>query len=170
MAAPKGNQFALGNSGKPKKFKSPKDLQQRLEEYFLACDNCTVEKYRAGKVINVIEPSPYTIEGVCGVLDCDRKTLLNYEKNPKYKEYFHILDCAKRRIRENWVKYGISGKYNSNFTKFILYNNSDYVETSETDITTKGDKIDGNVMNVNIQDRICQIKEDKEDKEQEGAD
>ena len=137
MPAPKGNQFAIGNSGKPKKFNSPKELQEKIDNYFEDCDNDPLlEQQWVGKEGNEVlkkTQRPYTIEGLCNILNCSRQTLLNYEKQPGYEEYFDVLIRAKRKITEQYVTFALAGSYNAGLAKFLLTNNSEYKEKTETE-------------------------------------
>lgn len=160
MPAPKGNKFALGNKGRSKKFKSSKELQEKIDEYFHKQDTFYIEEVVGGDIRQILKPKPYTIEGLCILLDCDRQTLLNYEKQKGYEEFFDVLRKAKRKVFNNWTEGGINGTHNSNFTKFIMTNNTEYSDKKETDITTAGDKLDTKtVINVNLADRIEQLKD-----------
>jgi hypothetical protein len=60
--AKKGKQGDGG--GKPLKWKSADELEQLIEDYFNTCDK---------------DEKPYTITGLCLVLDISRQTLMNYE-------------------------------------------------------------------------------------------
>lgn len=121
MPAPRGNKFAIGNSGKPKYWDSSDELQDAINEYFNDCDK--------GK-----EPIPYTIEGLCEVLECDRVTLLNYEKKPGYEEFFSTIKKAKLKIQRNKLERGLMGKSNPALTIFDLKNNHGYKDKTEQEI------------------------------------
>ena len=62
-------------NGRPKKWKDVETLQKGIDKYFDLCDKTVVMFKHEEKVFE-----PYTIEGLCIVLECDRKTLLNYER------------------------------------------------------------------------------------------
>jgi homoaconitase/3-isopropylmalate dehydratase large subunit len=66
--------------GRPLKFKSNKELQEKIDSYFAKMD---------------AEKRPYTICGMAVELECDRLTLINYEKR---EEYFNTIKKAKQRI------------------------------------------------------------------------
>jgi hypothetical protein len=67
-------------AGRPLKFQSVEELQQKIDEYFELCD----EK---GK--------PYTISGLAYFLGTNRQTLLNYEER---SEFFDTITRAKAKI------------------------------------------------------------------------
>ena len=106
MPAPKGHSFSVGNSGKPKKFKTPEELQEAINAYFDKCDDNTEMIYnpKADAHVRVNKPIPYTILGLCNVLGVDRKTLINYQGAAGYEKYFHIIKEAKNRIEQNKIE------------------------------------------------------------------
>ena len=145
MAAPKGNKFAIGNSGKPKQWEAVEELQKDIEAYFKECDENKRMMFvkSMGEEIEVGMPLPYTIEGLAEALDCDRDTLLNYEKKKGYEEYFGTIKRAKTKIQRNKVERGLMGIAPAATTIFDLKNNHGYKDKSEYDHTTDGDKIAG---------------------------
>lgn len=144
MPAPKNNKFAIGNSGKAKRWETPEELELEIEEYFSSCNNHTREVYdkKAGKTAKISSPLPYTIEGLCEVLDCERQTLLNYEKQKGYEEYFDTIKRAKRKIARNKLERGLTGQSVSNVTIFDLKNNHGYKDKMEFDQTIEDKSID----------------------------
>ena len=141
MAAPKGNTYAVGNSGKGKLFSSVQELQGAIDAYFEKCDNNTKPVVTKEGVVYIEDPIPYTVEGLAGVLEITRFTLLNYEKGDGYEDYFNTVKKAKAKIQQNKVERGLSGKSPSTFAIFDLVNNSDYVNTNHTDVTSGGEKM-----------------------------
>lgn len=122
MAASKGNKYALGaKSGRKKLFKSDKELQAAIDAYFSKADELG---------------EPYTVEGLCLALDVDRKTLLNYQKEEGYEEYFHTIKKAKLKVQDNLIKRGLAGVNNSTLTIFLLKNNHEYADKIETENLT----------------------------------
>lgn len=142
MAAPKGNKFAVGNSGGSKIWESPEQLQIDIDAYFYQCDNNTEIVFtKEGIKVEQKDPIPYTVEGLCEVLDCDRDTLLNYQKKEGYEEFFGTIKKAKNKIARNKIERGLMNKSNPAVTIFDLKNNHGYKDKSEQDFTTKGDKL-----------------------------
>jgi len=132
MPAPKGHTFSIGNSGKPKKWKTAESLQKDVNLYFKKQDdNNKTLLTKDGKKVEINEPLPYTVEGLCIFLECNRETILNYEKQKGYEKYFGIIVNAKKKIFNSWVERGITGQYNCNFTKFVMVNNTDYKDSQE---------------------------------------
>lgn len=131
MAAPKGNKFAVGNSGKAKKWDSAESLQADIEKYYAQCKK---------------EETPLTIEGLAETLDCDRHTLLNYEKAKGYEEFFATIKKAKNKVARNKVERGLKGEANATMTIFDLKNNHGYKDQTQTDITSKGKTLSSSVV------------------------
>ncbi|MCP3684802.1 MAG: hypothetical protein GY861_19205 [bacterium] len=145
MPAPKNNQYAIGNSGRAKKYKSAEEVEEVIQIYFDECDNNTKEVYdkKNQEVTTVAFPLPYTVEGLALALDfTSREALINYEKKKGYEEFFDTIKKAKLRIQQNKVVNGIAGTYNQAVTIFDLKNNHGYKDKNETDITSGGDKIE----------------------------
>lgn len=134
MAAPEGNQFALGNSGSTKKWESKEALQKDIDDYFQRCNEHTVMQMSFGVPVEINKPIPYSIEGLCVALGgVTRQTLLNYEKKEGYEEYFDTIKQAKAKILANLVERGLSGDNASALTIFNLKNNYGYVDKTEVD-------------------------------------
>ena len=144
MAAPKGNQYAIGNSGKPKMYQSLEEMEDAIQKYFDECDSHTSEVYDKKKqeVVTVKDPIPYTIEGLALCLGfCDRNSLLDYEKKEGYEEYFCTIKKAKLKVQQNKIVNGLNGTYNCAVAIFDLKNNHGYRDKTETDLTSGGEKI-----------------------------
>lgn len=139
MPAQKGNQYALGNEGSDKKFESPEELEEAIQQYFDDCDSNTREVYiKAKQEIETISfPLPYTIEGLALALGfTTRHSLLNYEKAKGYEEYFTTIEKAKLQVQNNKVTGLISDQYSTAGTIFDLCNNHKYEQ--KTNIEQSG--------------------------------
>lgn len=139
MAAHKKNKFAIGNSGKPKNWKTPEELQKDIDKYFTECDDRIYKVYDKVKqtVVEIQKQIPYTIEGLCETLDCDRDTLLNYEKKDGYEEFFGTIKKAKLKVQRNKVERGLDSESNPAVTIFDLKNNHGYKDKTEVDSNNK---------------------------------
>jgi hypothetical protein len=100
--------------GRPLKFKTPKEIEDKANEYFNMCD----EK---GK--------PYTITGLAIALDTDRKTLINYGEK---EEFFHTIKKVKQ-IVENYAEEMLYRSSNTAGVIFNLKNNYGWVDKQEID-------------------------------------
>lgn len=147
MGAAKGNKNALGNKGgHPPAFKSKKKLQEKIDAYFQWCTDNPVKTYHTAidketnKPFEIDNVRPYTIEGLATYLGITPRTLLNYEKEPTYVEFFPIISAAKTKITQQRVELASLGVFKEGFTKFLLTNNNpdyvDRVEQKNTNVNT----------------------------------
>lgn len=132
--------FKIGNDGRSKKWETPEELQKDIDAYFDWCDNNPIKQIHNSQ----IDPStkkpliydvqrPYTIEGLCVFLECDRLTLLNYEKREGYEPFFNTIKKAKMKIQQNKVERGLTGNAPASITIFDLKNNHGYKDKQEID-------------------------------------
>ena len=110
--------------GRPLKFKTPQELEDKIQAYMEKCDEREV---------------PYTIEGLAVACECDRQTILNYS----YKdEYFGTINKYKAKILAQLQELALVGKTNATVTIFNLKNNYDYADKQEIkqdiDLKVKG--------------------------------
>lgn len=98
------------------KFNSVEELEEKIKLYF---DD---EKNR-----------PYTITDLAVWLDCDRKTLTNYEDK---EEFFPTIKRAKTKIEANIEKGALLGLYNPTFSIFNMKNNFGWQDKQEIDTTS----------------------------------
>ena len=86
--------------GRPLVFKSVKELEAKIQDYFDWCDNgfAKVVDKDTGEEKLVSKPTPYTMSGLAYALGVDRKTLLNYSHK---EEYFPTIKKAKTRIEQS---------------------------------------------------------------------
>lgn len=100
--------------GRPLKFKSVKELEDKIEAYFNDDSNY-----------------PYTVSGLAVWLDCDRKTLTNYEEKDKF---FPTIKKAKTRIEASIEKGALLGLYNPTFAIFNMKNNFGWQDKQEVNV------------------------------------
>lgn len=98
--------------GRPLKFTCPIDLQQQIDAYF---DKCEAEKEHP------------TVMGLALALDCDRQTLLNYQKKEKF---FGTIKRAKNRI-EHYLELCLYRPGNVTGIIFNLKNNFGWQDSQE---------------------------------------
>lgn len=101
-------------------FQSVKELEEKIDSYFKEESN-----------------KPYTITDLAVWLDCDRKTLTNYEEKD---EFFPTIKRAKTKIEANIEKGALLGLYNPTFSIFNMKNNFGWQDKQEID-TTGSNKI-----------------------------
>lgn len=121
--------------GQPPKYKTPEEMQLKIDEYFAKCDKGeTISVVRKGGVIEVERKIPYTVEGLCLALGfADRSSLLDYKD--QNDEYFHIIAQAKTKIARNNIEGGMLGEYEPKITGLNLQANFGYATVSKSEIT-----------------------------------
>lgn len=130
--------------GRPKAFKTVKELEELIVAYFKSCDENTTEKwlFDGGKHFKaeVKAPIPYTVEGLAVALGVDRHTILNYEEEPKNKKFFTTIKRAKQLILGQKVQKGLMNETNPAITIFDLKNNYGYIDKQHVDQTNREGK------------------------------
>ena len=96
MSAPKGNKYAEAKL----KYKTVEDLQSAIDEYFDYCDNRIQNVYspKMKRVIEVIDPAPYTMSGLARSVGLSRQGLLDYAKRDKY---IGTIKAAREKVHED---------------------------------------------------------------------
>ena len=103
-------------SGRPLLFKTVKELEDKINSYFEDENN-----------------KPYTITDLAVWLDCDRKTLTNYENRDKF---FPTIKRAKTKIEAGIEKGALLGLYNPTFSIFNMKNNFGWQDKQEIDMAS----------------------------------
>jgi hypothetical protein len=125
--------------GRPPLFKSPKELQEKVNSYF---DSCWVDKIvevtdKDGNVTatnSTYQNRPYTVAGLAHFLGFDsRNSLLNYQVNPKF---LGIIKKAKLKIEMNIEEQLVEGK-NAAGPIFWLKNHAEYKDKQEVEHSGK---------------------------------
>lgn len=114
----------MGKVGRPKAFKSVKEVEEKINAYFNYCEE---------------KEKPYTMSGLAYYLGIDRKTLLNYSKN---EEYFHTIKKARDKVQMQLEENALSNKANPTFTIFNLKNNFDWKDNNEVKTNVEITKVD----------------------------
>jgi hypothetical protein len=86
MAAPKGNKYAIGNSGKPPAYANAVELAEQVNEFFEYC---------------IENSEKATVTGLALYLGfCTRKSLDDYEC--KGKEYIYVIKRARLAVEHSY--------------------------------------------------------------------
>lgn len=135
--------------GRPLKFKSAKELQGKIDEYFESCqDEWWVQvqneegKYewvprldRNGQII-MRQVRPYTITGLALHLGTTRETLLDYESKMEYSD---TIKRAKTKI-ENYTEEQLFNPDAKNMTGIIFNLKNNYKRwTDKQELEHNGD-------------------------------
>jgi hypothetical protein len=129
--------------GRPLKFASTEELQNKINAYFESCYQDVEVKKGKGKnqTTEVIHKrvKPFTVSGLAAFLDCDRKTINNYED---MDEFFPTIKKAKQIIEADVEEGSLTGAYNATAAIFNLKNNFGWHDKQEIDqnIGNKDDK------------------------------
>ena len=107
--------------GRPLKFKSVKELQEKIDAYF---DNTPKDEW--------------TITGLALALDTFRSVLCDYEKLDNRKEFSNTIKKAKLRVENG---YEIDLKKNGRTGTIFALKNFDWKDKTEQDITSGGEKL-----------------------------
>lgn len=85
-----------------------------------------------------------TVEGIALKLKISKNTL--YEWAKKHPEFQDALDELKMRQKEALIEIGVFGgkEINATIVALLMKVNHDMIEKTATDITSKGEKIEGN--------------------------
>lgn len=101
--------------GRPLKYKTKEELQEKIDKYFIQCDK---------------DKKPYTVTGLAMALDLDRKALISYGD---HEEFSYTIKKAKAKV-ERWLEENlISGQGNATGIIFNLKNNYGYKDRQEID-------------------------------------
>ena len=120
MAAPKGNQFALGNNGgRPRLYETAKDMLAGMEEYFTYCEDSV---------------KPLTISGLAFSLGMSTKSLRDYNKQD---EFSPLIKRARQLVEMSWEELLIKG---GSGPIFWMKNNANYADKIDSTLTGKDGK------------------------------
>lgn len=94
----------MAKRGRPPKFKTVEELQEKIDAYFEKCDE---------------DGEPYTVTGLALALDIDRHTLLNYEDR---EEFLPPIKRAKAKCEHWLLEKAIQNKVPQPIAIFVLKN------------------------------------------------
>jgi len=152
-------------AGRPLKFKTVEELQEKVDAYFESCfepemkrvlndaakskkEDITDADYRWEPILDYngdplsLQVKPFTVTGLANYLETTRDLLIDYADKDEYSD---TIKRAKGLIHQYAEEYLFTGK-NQSSVIFNLKNNWGWVDKTETDHTTKGEKIDGFVV------------------------
>ena len=134
------------------------DAAKENEEEYDVPKRIRVQKLDGNGVPVYEQIEPLTITGLALALGTTRTTLLDHEKEmvenvpeelrPQFSD---AIKKAKSYIENYLEKYMYSGK-NQTSAIFVAKNNFGWRDRTETDLTSKGEKIEGNVITFAKQD------------------
>lgn len=83
-----------------------------------------------------------SIASFAGYLGLSRETVHTWAKDPEKQEFSDIYLDIMRKQEEVITRGSMGGKYNSTITKLLLTKHG-YSDKTETDLTSKGEKLEG---------------------------
>lgn len=146
--------------GRPLKFKSVKELQEKIDAYFADCDphpeqiiryewnkKTVTKKLKDGTEFEIEEDDKsirpkeivewhmsgqkhYTITGLANFLETSRATLVDYEER---NEFFNTIKAAKDKVENYWEELLIGS--NATGPIFNLKNNYGWKDKTEQEVT-----------------------------------
>lgn len=114
--------YVMANVGRPLKFRSKEELQQKIDEYFESC---------------LEQNKPYTVTGLALALDTTRRTLLDYEQ--RNDDFSHTIKKAKL-ICENFAEEQLFTNKHTAGVIFNMVNNYNWKNKQDTDLNVTSDK------------------------------
>jgi hypothetical protein len=133
--------------GRPLKFQSAEELEQKVQAYFDQCDNRQESVVtKEGVVVQVPNPRPYTISGLAYFLGTNRQTLINYEERDEYSD---VIRAAKAKI-EAFVEESLWTPKIATGVMFNLKNNFGWED--KTSVQTTGETTHNINHNVDLDD------------------
>ena len=131
--------------GRPRKCTSwtAELLNERAREYFDKCDARTKTVVtKDGDLVDVPNPAPYSIEGLCDYLDVTRSQFAAWRK--KDDKLGIRAQKIHNKIAANRVEGALDGSQNASFAQFMLKNNNpeDYRDRVEVE-NTVDDRVAG---------------------------
>jgi hypothetical protein len=138
--------------GRPPKYKTPEEMQIKIDQYFEACKGKIAVDDDGKKIwtkygwLYEKEPHPPTVTGLALALGfTNRLSLLNYQDKP---EFVYTVTRAKARV-EAYAEARLFDRDGANGAKFSLANNfAGWAEKQEVDQTIANK--DGKPFEVNI--------------------
>lgn len=85
-----------------------------------------------------------TIEGLSLAIKVDRTTIYDWEKNDANAEFSNIVKELRASQAEKLIQNALLGRYNPMIAKLMLSKHG-YVERTETDVTSAGEKLGANI-------------------------
>lgn len=160
--APIGNEFWKQRSkhGRDKLFATPELMWEAACEYFEWCNKNPWIKYEAiksgdmcGQLVEIPTVIPYTMEGLCGYLDCNKAYFSHFEAAIADKDDQQSKDFSNviTRIRETLYQQKFTGASVGAFNASIIAR--DLGLTDKQDLTTNGKDV-----NPTLEIRIVDMK------------
>jgi hypothetical protein len=118
--------------GRPLKFKTVEELQEKIDAYFALCNNHEIEVLtKLGTKVKVKSPLPRTITGLALSLDTTRETLLDYENKDEFSD---TIIRAKLQCQHDVELGSLTGNLSAPASIFNLKNNYGWHDKTEQEV------------------------------------
>ena len=119
--------------GRPRAYNTVEEMQVLIDEYFEIKKGHTRKMVlKSGAIVEIPDPEPVHIAGLCAYLGLTNETLLQYQKKEEFSE---PIKNAKQLCEEYAVNMCFKGK---NKADFVLMNNFGWRNRSEQENTGQG--------------------------------
>lgn len=116
----------MGNVGRPPKYKSKEEIEEKIEQYFKDCEGHPLADDEGNPVYNkwgypvIVDRKPPTVTGLALALGfTNRLSLINYQGK---KEFVNTITRAKSRV-EQYAEERLFDKDGTSGAQFSLRNN-----------------------------------------------
>lgn len=119
--------------GRPRAFKSPKDMAEKIAEWLEAVESRVREVVtKKGEVVEINKPAPILVESFCVFCGITKQTFYKYREMP---EYAPLVDFVRQNVEKYLAETCVEGPA-GNKADFILRNafGDAWKETSEVTI------------------------------------
>lgn len=135
----------MGNVGRPPKYKSKEEMEEKIEQYFKDCEGHPLTDDKGKQVYNklghpvIVDKRPPTVTGLALALGFNtRLSLLNYQGK---KEFMNTITRAKARV-EQYAEERLFDKDGTSGAQFSLRNNFKGWNTEQQDNQDALEKLD----------------------------
>jgi hypothetical protein len=130
--------------GRPPKYKSPEEMQIKIDAYFKQCDEgqdeiCTDKAGRPltdkeGQPIYYNRKIPYTKEGLDLALDFLSHNAREYYRENK-PEFMPVITRAEKKVIKDLSIGGLQGRYQAQVVGLMLKTHGGYMDKQKVEIT-----------------------------------
>lgn len=145
----------MANVGRPPKYKSKEEIEEKIEQYFRECEGEILKDDDGKPVLNkfgnpvIVGRKPLTVTGLALALGfATRKSLLEYQGK---KEFVNTITRAKSVV-EKYAEERLFDRDGSNGAQFSLRNNFKGWDADKEETVTEGITIVNNIPKPNTAD------------------
>lgn len=123
-------------AGRPPEYNE--EVLKKAQDYLELCKDFSINTGTTEKPLIIHNVKIPTRGGLAKYLGINRDTI--YDWSSKYPEFSDIIEALGSEQEDRLINNGLAGTYNPTIAKVLLTKHG-YNDKTETDITTKGDKI-----------------------------